>query len=130
MSLETNFLDAQFLFIEIHLFSPQNHKFHYTCLYLKNSLQKDFSHGYLSSAMLTAFFENISLGLHTSFVISHSNHCSVQLRNISASYVRDFKDNLMHAPPTWFLSFVYCEFLVQLPFFFVATYAFWKGECR
>lgn len=52
------------------------------------------------------------------------------LRDITASYVRDFKDTMMQAPPTWFLSFIYCELFLQLPFFFVATYAFWKGACR
>jgi hypothetical protein len=30
--------------------------------------------------------------------------------------------------PIWFVSFVWCEVLVQLPFFFIAAYAYLAGE--
>ncbi|XP_078535474.1 sigma intracellular receptor 2 [Lissotriton helveticus] len=45
-------------------------------------------------------------------------------------YTVNFKDPLMQDPPVWFLTFVYCEALLQLPFFPVATYAFYKGGCK
>ncbi|KAM4795303.1 sigma intracellular receptor 2 [Rhinophrynus dorsalis] len=45
-------------------------------------------------------------------------------------YTVTFKDHLMMNPPAWFLSFVYCEGILQLPFFPVATYAFYKGGCK
>ncbi|MEE6468771.1 hypothetical protein FKM82_008374 [Ascaphus truei] len=45
-------------------------------------------------------------------------------------YIVSFKDHLMLNPPAWFLSFVYCEAILQLPFFPVATYAFYKGGCK
>uniref|UniRef100_H3BEZ7 Transmembrane protein 97 n=2 Tax=Latimeria chalumnae TaxID=7897 RepID=H3BEZ7_LATCH len=37
---------------------------------------------------------------------------------------------MMMDPPAWFKSFVFCEGLVQMPFFPVAAYAFFKGSCR
>uniref|UniRef100_A0A6J0V4C2 Transmembrane protein 97 n=1 Tax=Pogona vitticeps TaxID=103695 RepID=A0A6J0V4C2_9SAUR len=43
-------------------------------------------------------------------------------------YTAAFKDPLMADPPSWFRSFIYCEAFLQLPFFPVAAYAFWKGK--
>ena len=44
-------------------------------------------------------------------------------------YAREFKDAMMaDEPPAWFASFVSCELVMQFPFFFVATYAFYKGS--
>ena len=43
-------------------------------------------------------------------------------------YCEEFKDALMAEPPVWFKSFVACELTMQFPFFFVACYAFWKGN--
>ena len=42
-------------------------------------------------------------------------------------YIREFRDAMMADPPAWFKSFVFCELLVQFPFFFPAAYAFYKG---
>nr|XP_056721021.1 sigma intracellular receptor 2 [Euleptes europaea] len=45
-------------------------------------------------------------------------------------YTTSFKDPLMAQRPAWFKSFIYCEVFLQLPFFLVAVYAFWKGNCK
>ncbi|XP_030009027.1 sigma intracellular receptor 2 [Sphaeramia orbicularis] len=45
-------------------------------------------------------------------------------------YAGAFRDPMVVAPPAWFGSFIVCEALLQLPFFPVAAYAFWKGGCR
>ncbi|XP_054856970.1 sigma intracellular receptor 2-like [Eublepharis macularius] len=45
-------------------------------------------------------------------------------------YTTSFKDPFMEQPPAWFKSFISCEVLFQLPFFPVAVYAFWKGNCK
>jgi hypothetical protein len=45
------------------------------------------------------------------------------LQELSKWYVSEYNDFLMLNLPTWFRSFIYCEFLFQLPFFFVASYA-------
>ncbi|KAJ6657903.1 hypothetical protein lerEdw1_001823 [Lerista edwardsae] len=45
-------------------------------------------------------------------------------------YTTGSKDSLMADPPVWYKSFMYCEAFLQFPFFFVATYAFFKGGCR
>lgn len=45
-------------------------------------------------------------------------------------YCRSFKDPMMVEPPGWFKSFCVCELIFQLPFFFPAVYAFWKGSAK
>lgn len=52
---------------------------------------------------------------------------STQLLDVKDNYCEHFKDVLMADPPPWFKSFCWCELLLQFPFFFVATYALWKG---
>ncbi|XP_053313133.1 sigma intracellular receptor 2 [Spea bombifrons] len=52
------------------------------------------------------------------------------LLDVMKWYTVTFKDHLMMNPPAWFMSFVFCEAVVQLPFFPVAAYAFYKGGCR
>lgn len=51
----------------------------------------------------------------------------LQLHELMVTYSETFKDPFLLDPPAWFQSFVLCELLLQFPFFFVATYAFWKG---
>uniref|UniRef100_UPI0037E8F477 sigma intracellular receptor 2-like n=1 Tax=Semicossyphus pulcher TaxID=241346 RepID=UPI0037E8F477 len=45
-------------------------------------------------------------------------------------YAEEFKDPMVLDPPEWFKSFIFCEALIQLPFFPFAAYAFLKGGCR
>ncbi|KAL7848805.1 hypothetical protein SRHO_G00204280 [Serrasalmus rhombeus] len=52
------------------------------------------------------------------------------LKDVLHWYAADFKDPMVLDPPFWFKSFIFCEALVQLPFFPVAAYAFMKGNCR
>lgn len=47
------------------------------------------------------------------------------LQDLISWYVVNFKDFLMGTPPIWFRSFIVCEALFQLPFFFFAIYALW-----
>ncbi|XP_059763995.1 sigma intracellular receptor 2 [Balaenoptera ricei] len=54
----------------------------------------------------------------------------VELRNLQQWYTEEFKDALLQNPPVWFKSFLFCELVFQLPFFPIATYAFFKGGCR
>ncbi|XP_077021403.1 sigma intracellular receptor 2 [Tamandua tetradactyla] len=54
----------------------------------------------------------------------------VELRNLLNWYNKEFKDPLMQDPPTWFKSLLFCELVFQLPFFPIATYAFFKGGCK
>ncbi|OCT93857.1 sigma intracellular receptor 2 [Xenopus laevis] len=53
-----------------------------------------------------------------------------ELLDLMKWYTVTFKDHLMANPPAWFKSFVYCEAVLQLPFFPVAAYAFFKGGCK
>ncbi|XP_024420904.1 sigma intracellular receptor 2 [Desmodus rotundus] len=54
----------------------------------------------------------------------------IQLRNLLKWYAKEFKDPLLQYPPMWFKSFLFCELVLQLPFFPIATYAFFKGGCK
>ncbi|NXA21302.1 SGMR2 protein, partial [Ibidorhyncha struthersii] len=45
-------------------------------------------------------------------------------------YAASFKDPMMLQPPEWFKAFIYCEAFLQMPFFPVAVYAFFKGGCK
>lgn len=57
-------------------------------------------------------------------------HCDLallQLRNLLKWYTKEFKDPLLQDPPVWFKSFLFCELVFQLPFFPIATYAFFRG---
>lgn len=47
-------------------------------------------------------------------------------------YTVHLRDPMMAEAPAWYHSFCLCEVFFQFPFFFVATYAFWKGisKCR
>uniref|UniRef100_A0A8C7XB29 Transmembrane protein 97 n=1 Tax=Oryzias sinensis TaxID=183150 RepID=A0A8C7XB29_9TELE len=53
-----------------------------------------------------------------------------QLKDLLRWYADEFKDPMMLDPPEWFKSFVFCEAVVQMPFFPIAAYAFLKGGCR
>ncbi|KAK1331393.1 hypothetical protein QTO34_009347 [Cnephaeus nilssonii] len=41
----------------------------------------------------------------------------IELRNLLKWYVKEFKDPLLQDPPMWFKSFLFCELVLQLPFF-------------
>uniref|UniRef100_A0A8C8BGF9 Transmembrane protein 97 n=1 Tax=Otus sunia TaxID=257818 RepID=A0A8C8BGF9_9STRI len=51
-------------------------------------------------------------------------------RELLEWYTATFRDPLMLQPPAWFKAFMYCEAVLQLPFFPVAVYAFLKGWCQ
>ncbi|KAM6164394.1 sigma intracellular receptor 2 [Rhynchocyon petersi] len=53
-----------------------------------------------------------------------------ELRNLLQWYIKEFKDPLLQYPQAWFKSFLFCELVFQLPFFPIATYAFFKGGCK
>ncbi|XP_070591352.1 sigma intracellular receptor 2 [Erythrolamprus reginae] len=52
------------------------------------------------------------------------------LSDVLTWYTTTFKDPLMSNPEPWFRSFLYFEAFLQLLFFPVAAYAFWKGNCK
>ncbi|XP_068126346.1 sigma intracellular receptor 2 [Hyperolius riggenbachi] len=77
------------------------------------------------------FFSHIPITLMVDLQgILPSSWYPQQLLDLMKWYTVSFKDHLMADPPPWFQSFVYCEAILQLPFFPVASYAFFKGGCR
>lgn len=51
-----------------------------------------------------------------------------QLKDLLRWYAEEFKDPMVLDPPEWFKSFIFCEALLQTPFFPIAAYAFLKGQ--
>nr|XP_040030435.1 sigma intracellular receptor 2 [Gasterosteus aculeatus aculeatus] len=52
------------------------------------------------------------------------------LKDLLQWYAQEFRDPMVLDPPQWFQSFIFCEALIQMPFFPVAAYAFLKGGCK
>ncbi|XP_012582097.1 PREDICTED: transmembrane protein 97 [Condylura cristata] len=71
----------------------------------------------------------ITLLLDLQAVLPHELY-PVELTKLLKWYVKEFKDPLLQDPPSWFKSFLFCELVFQLPFFPIATYAFFKGGCK
>lgn len=53
---------------------------------------------------------------------------ALQLKAVLRWYAAEFRDPMVLDPPVWMKSFIFCEALVQLPFFPIAAYAFLKGQ--
>ncbi|GCB67136.1 hypothetical protein scyTo_0005081 [Scyliorhinus torazame] len=51
------------------------------------------------------------------------------LQGLLKWYAARFKDPMIMDPPTWFKALILCEAVLQLPFFPIAAYAFYKGSC-
>lgn len=51
----------------------------------------------------------------------------LKLTELLQWYAASFRDPMMLQPPEWFKAFIYCEAFLQMPFFPVAVYAFFKG---
>ncbi|KAF7645814.1 hypothetical protein LDENG_00197840 [Lucifuga dentata] len=52
------------------------------------------------------------------------------LKDLVEWYAKEFKDPMVVNPPVWLRSFIWCEALLQLPFFPIAAFAFLKGGCK
>ncbi|XP_051891176.1 sigma intracellular receptor 2 [Pristis pectinata] len=50
------------------------------------------------------------------------------LQGLLRWYAAKFKDPMIMDPPAWFSACIVCEALLQMPFFPVAAYAFYKGS--
>ncbi|XP_069767230.1 sigma intracellular receptor 2 [Narcine bancroftii] len=51
------------------------------------------------------------------------------LQSLLKWYAARFQDPMIIDPPAWFKACIFCEALLQMPFFPVAAYAFYKGNC-
>lgn len=82
--------------------------------------------GYTRTAFLCFFMSHIPITLIIDGQAFFPRHYYPKiLQDIVDWYATTFKDKLMqHPPPNWFSSLVAIEVLFQLPFFFVAVYAF------
>jgi hypothetical protein len=55
-----------------------------------------------------------------------------ELLKMTEGHIKSTGDPLVSTNPVWFKALVWCELILQVPYFFAATYAFIKGEkiCR
>lgn len=51
-----------------------------------------------------------------------------QLLKMTEGHIKSTGDPLVSTNPVWFKAFIWCELILQVPYFFAATYAFIKGE--
>ena len=71
--------------------------------------------------------EKVSQLLWNLLIISGFISILFQILSPKLQYTIQYKDALFGDPPYWLQSFIYAETFFQLPFFFFAAYAFYKG---
>lgn len=49
-------------------------------------------------------------------------------QQLTHDWIRDYDDQLVATKPIWFQSFIWAELIFHIPYFFVAIYAFTKGQ--
>eukprot|EP00898_Chlorokybus_atmophyticus_P000028 jgi/Chlat1/1025/Chrsp109S01449 len=49
-------------------------------------------------------------------------------KDATSNYIKHLHDPLVSSTPIWFKSLVWCETVIQFPFFFLAAYAFATGK--
>uniref|UniRef100_A0A1A7WCY2 Transmembrane protein 97 n=2 Tax=Iconisemion striatum TaxID=60296 RepID=A0A1A7WCY2_9TELE len=77
------------------------------------------------------FFSHIPITLFIDLQALLPGHVYPEpLQDLLRWYAEEFRDPMVVDPPEWFRSFIYCEALLQTPFFPVAAYAFLKGGCK
>lgn len=83
---------------------------------------------YLRALFLGYFVLHIPITILIDLQGLYADYYPDILRNIVIWYCNEFGDFLMQNPPTWFQSFLLCEMIFQLPFFFIAIYGLYYGK--
>jgi hypothetical protein len=79
-------------------------------------------HKIFKIVLLFYFISHIPITLCLDFQVLFGAHYPAILQEFNAWYVNTYKDYVIMNKEVWIQSFVWCELLFQLPFFFVATY--------
>ena len=69
------------------------------------------------------FITHIPISISLDFQALFGDFYSQGFKDINTYYVKTYNDPLMATTPIWFKSFIACEVIFQLPFFFIASYA-------
>ena len=80
-------------------------------------------HAFFKYLFLVYFVTHVPITLLIDLQGNWGQHYPQILQDLVAWYITHFKDFLMDSKPDWFRSFIICEALFQLPFFFSAIYA-------
>ena len=71
---------------------------------------------------LSYFITHIPITLCVDLQALFGHYYPQNLKDLMSWYINTYHDELMTNPPAWFKSFIFAEFLFQMPFFFVATH--------
>jgi EXPERA (EXPanded EBP superfamily) len=74
---------------------------------------------------LIYFITHIPITLVVDFQIIFGQWYPASLQSVITFYLQTYRDPLIEDKPVWFQSFIVCEAIYQMPFFFVAVYALW-----
>ncbi len=72
---------------------------------------------------LIYFITHIPITLVLDLQVIFGQYYPPVLQALCQWYINTYNDNLIRTQPIWLKSFIWCEFFVQMPFFFYATYA-------
>ncbi|EFJ40779.1 hypothetical protein VOLCADRAFT_108000 [Volvox carteri f. nagariensis] len=87
--------------------------------------------GLLTSVLDRIFLAYFILHIPTTVIVDSQSVVPAQYfpswaKELLQWHIKTNGDHLVSSNPLWFVSLVACEILLQLPFFFVASYAFLK----
>eukprot|EP01031_Cornospumella_fuschlensis_P035843 gene35843-43473_t len=77
----------------------------------------------LRLVFLAYFITHIPITLVLDLQVIFGSYYPASLQAVADWYVATYNDQLIARRPIWLQSFILAEFLFQMPFFFVATYA-------
>lgn len=84
----------------------------------KNSKMNDILRG----MFIVYFVTHIPISICLDFQVIFGQYYPPNLVALNDWYIANYKDPMISGKPIWLKSFIWAEFLFQLPFFFVATY--------
>ncbi len=79
-------------------------------------------HKAFKTLFLVYFITHVPITLCVDLQAIFGDYYPQGLRQVMEWYTFTYNDILMAKPPIWLKSFIWCEFALQMPFFFVATY--------
>lgn len=76
----------------------------------------------LKNIFLIYFITHIPITISLDLQVIFGDFYPNFLKNLQNWYIETYKDRLIEAKPLWFRSFIWAEFIFQMPFFFIAIY--------
>lgn len=77
---------------------------------------------------LIYFITHIPITLVLDLQVIFGEYYPPALGSVMTFYLSSYNDLVLARSPLWLKSFIWAEFLFQMPFFFAATYALWNRK--